>query len=30
MKKNVAAVETYLHHYIIYSCDMWMRDDARL
>lgn len=30
MKKNVAAVETYLHHYIIYSGDMWMRDDACL
>lgn len=30
MKKNVAAVETYLHHYIIYSGDMWMRDDVCL
>ena len=29
-EKNIAAVETYLHHYIIYSGDMWMRDDACL
>ncbi len=30
MKKNVAAMETYLHNYIVYSDDMWVRDDVRL
>ena len=30
MKKNIAAVETYLYHYPVYCVGLWLSDAACL